>query len=191
MFNLSFIILFVHLITTSINSQTSPHGDQLILKCDVCHISTDWTTILTNRDSFNHDTTGFKLEGQHQKIACKECHADLIFDHAKKECNSCHQDYHQPTVGLDCERCHTTTTWIIKSRIHAGQFEINGKTDCTRCHGTESWKITKFDHNTSRFKLEGSHAFVSCNGCHKEVIDEKGKYVQYKFKNIECINCHY
>jgi len=191
MCNLSFIILLIQFQTSTINFQTSPHGDQLVLRCDVCHISTDRTTILINRDSFNHSTTGFKLEGEHQKRACKECHPDLIFDHAKKECNSCHSDTHQPTVGRDCERCHTTTTWIIKSSTHAGQFEINGKTDCTRCHGTDSWKIIKFDHNISRFKLDGSHILVSCNECHKDVIYEKGKYVQYKFKNIECINCHY
>jgi len=191
MFNLSFIIILVHFITLDIKSQTSPHGDKLTLKCENCHLSTDWTSILINKDSFNHDSTGFKLVGQHQAVACKECHSDLIFDHAKKECNSCHPDFHQPTVGRDCARCHNSTSWIIKSSTHAGQFDINGKTDCSRCHVTDSWRITKFDHNTTRFKLDGAHAFVKCNECHKVVVDKKGKYVQYRFGNIECINCHY
>jgi hydrogenase maturation factor HypF (carbamoyltransferase family) len=93
----------------------------------------------------------------------------LIFDHAKSNCYSCHLDIHKPTVG---------------------QFDINGKTDCSRCHGTDFWKTVNFDHNSSRFKLDGSHAIVECNECHKEVIDEKGKYIHYKFKNIECASCH-
>ena len=55
---------------------------------------------------------------------------------------------------------------------------------------TENWVKTKYDHNTSRFKLDGAHATVECKECHKEVTDSKGKYVQYKFKSIECSNCH-
>jgi len=190
MFKLSFIILLTQLVAVNLLSQSSPHGDKLNIKCTVCHISTDLRTIVIKKDSFNHSETGFQLVGQHQTVACKKCHEDLIFDHAKKDCISCHADNHQPSVGKDCERCHTPATWIVKSNTHAGQFDINGKTDCTRCHGFESWKILKFDHNSTRFKLEGAHAFVKCNECHKEVIDEKGKYIQYKFKNIECPSCH-
>ena len=178
------------LLAVNLYSQSSPHGDKLQTKCTVCHINTDRTTLVIKKDSFNHAHTGFPLVGQHKSVACKNCHEDLIFEHAKKDCYSCHADIHQPSVGRDCERCHSQTTWIIKSSTHVGQFEINGKTDCTRCHGFDSWKIIKFDHNTSRFKLEGAHALAKCNECHKEVTNEKGKYIQYKFKNIECSNCH-
>jgi len=190
MFKLSFIILLAQLLAVNLYSQTSPHGDKLKIKCDVCHISNNRTTIVINKDSFNHNNTGFPLLDQHQAVSCRKCHIDLIFEHANKECNSCHLDFHQPSVGKDCDRCHNIKSWIIKSSTHAGQFDINGKTDCTRCHSFDSWKPIKFDHNSSRFKLDGSHATLKCSACHKEVIDEKGKYIQYKFKNIECLNCH-
>ena len=176
--------------TVSLFSQSSPHGDKLNINCSVCHISTNWSSIVINKDSFNHDNTSFPLMGKHQGVSCKNCHNDLMFTNAKTECNSCHVDIHQPSLGPDCERCHFLDSWIVKSKTHRGQFDVNGKTECTRCHGIDSWKKIKFDHNTSRFKLEGGHANVKCFECHKEVLDEKGKYIQYKFKSIECTNCH-
>ncbi len=138
-------------------------------ECTVCHNVESWKKI-----KFDHSKTNFKLDGAHANLACNECHY-LKNDkgvHIQKftglsmECGSCHKDSHQ------------------------GQFEINGKTDCERCHVTESWEKNKFDHNTSRFKLDGGHLNVECGACHKEITDEKGKYIQYKFKNIECTNCH-
>ena len=190
MYKLSFLILLTQLVAVNITAQSSPHGEKLSNSCFSCHIRTEWTSIVINKDSFNHDKTSFPLVGKHQAVACKKCHVDLIFTDAKMECNSCHLNIHQPSVGSDCELCHTSDSWIIKSTTHRGQFDVNGKTDCTKCHGVESWKKIKFDHTTSRFKLEGAHALVKCNECHKEVIDEKGKYIQYKFKSIECTNCH-
>jgi hypothetical protein len=188
MLKLSFIILWSLITCVNLHSQTSPHGDKLKTKCNVCHVSENWTSI--KKDSFNHNNTGFKLVGQHQTISCKECHTDLIFDHANHDCNSCHNEIHQPGTGKDCERCHTPATWIVKNETHAGQFAQNGKTDCSKCHTVENWEKIIFNHNDSRFKLEGAHSHVQCRECHKEVIDEKGKYIRYKFKNIECSNCH-
>ena len=148
----------------SVYAQTSPHGDKLNTECDVCHTTENWLTIVINKNGFNHNKTDFPLVGQHQTVACKKCHTDLIFNNIKRtaECISCHEDIHQQTLGKDCSRCHTT----------------------------EEWAKTKFDHNTSRFKLDGAHAMAKCYECHKQVSNEKGKYIQYKFKSIECSNCH-
>jgi len=71
-----------------------------------------------------------------------------------------------------------------------GQFEVNGKTDCTRCHGFDKWENSKYDHNTSRFKIDGKHIGVKCEECHKPVMNEKGKYIEYKFDGIDCKRCH-
>ena len=190
MFKLSFVILVSLITGVNLYSQSSPHGDKLNIKCDGCHVSGSWTTIKIKKDTFNHDNTGFKLGGQHQTIGCKECDTDLVFDNAKHVCNSCHKDIHQPSAGMECERCHTPATWIVKNETHAGQFAQNGKTDCSKCHTVENWEKSLFNHNDSRFKLEGAHSHVQCRECHKEVIDDKGKYIRYKFKSIECSNCH-
>ena len=137
--------------------------------CTGCHNTTSWKTI-----TFDHSQTKFKLEGAHAKLQCIECH------YKKNKAGVRIQQF--AGLSTECSSCHKNP--------HVGQFEVNGKTDCTRCHTFENWKDTKFDHNTSRFKLEGAHAQAKCNDCHKKVIDEKGKYRQYKFKSIECSTCH-
>ena len=141
MYKLPFITILALLFALNVLSQSSPHGDKLKTKCDVCHISTNWNTIVIKKNSFNHNKTGFPLDGQHQVVNCRKCHEDLNFTHAKTDCNSCHLDVHQQTVGRDCERCHAPTAWIVKN-------------------------ITQV-HNQSRFPLHGSHAQIDCNQCHK------------------------
>jgi len=137
--------------------------------CTVCHNVTNWKSV-----NFDHNKTKFKLEGSHANQACSACHyrknengiRTQQFSGTSQECSSCHKD------------------------SHVNQFAVNGKTDCTRCHGFVAWEKSKFDHNTSRFKLDGEHVNVECAACHKSVMNEKGKYIQYKFNNIECSNCH-
>ena len=137
--------------------------------CKICHVVTSWKKV-----SFDHNQTKFKLDGAHAKLACEDCH------YVKNEKGVRVQTF--TGLSTECESCHKNT--------HVGQFDVNGKTVCTTCHTTDEWVKTKFDHNTSRFKLDGAHATAKCNECHKQVTDEKGKYVQYKFKSIECSNCH-
>ena len=141
MFKLPFITLLALFVALNMFSQTSPHGDELNIKCDVCHISKNWTTIVIKKDSFNHNDTSYPLVGQHQSVSCKKCHINLNFANAKTDCNSCHVDVHQQTLGNDCGRCHTPLTWKVEN-------------------------ITQI-HNQSRFPLHGSHAQVDCLKCHK------------------------
>lgn len=137
--------------------------------CAICHNINNWNTV-----KFDHDKTGYKLEGSHANAACSSCHyrnnemgiPTQKFEGTSKECSSCHKD------------------------SHFDQFVVNGKTDCTRCHGFDKWEKSKFDHNTSRFKIDGGHIGVACFECHKSIINDKGKYIQYKFKSIECKVCH-
>jgi hypothetical protein len=145
--------------------------DKYIVKnnCKTCHEVTSWKKI-----TFDHSLTDFKLDGAHAKLFCSDCH------YSKDEKGVRVQKF--TGLSMECESCHKNS--------HVGQFDVNGKTVCIRCHTTEEWTKTKFDHNTSRFKLDGAHATVKCNECHKEVTDVKGKYIQYKFKSIECIVCH-
>jgi hypothetical protein len=137
--------------------------------CTACHNVTNWKKI-----TFDHNLTGYKLEGSHALIACGDCHYD------KNEAGISIQKF--KGLSHDCSSCHSDS--------HFGQFEVKGKTDCTRCHGFDKFENSKFDHNTARFKLDGAHVKVSCDKCHKPVMNEKGKYIEYKLKNIECSACH-
>jgi len=161
MSKLSFITLLALFVAVNVFSQSSPHGDKLTTRCDVCHISKNWTTIVIKKDSFDHNKTGFPLVGQHQTASCKKCHQDLIFSHAKgkNECKSCHTDVHQQTLGNDCERCHTPSTWKVEN-------------------------ITQI-HNQSRFPLHGSHAQLDCQQCHKSA-----SLLRFDAMGTACVDCH-
>jgi len=137
--------------------------------CTECHKVSSWKQV-----DFDHSTTKFKLEGVHAKQSCTTCH------YAKNETGMRIQKFAE--LSTDCLGCHKNS--------HNDQFAINGKTDCTRCHGFEDWKKSLFDHNSSRFKLEGAHLTVKCEKCHKEEANANGKFIQYKNNKILCSNCH-
>jgi nitrate/TMAO reductase-like tetraheme cytochrome c subunit len=138
-------------------------------RCENCHLVSVWSEV-----KFDHKTTNFALEGKHNQKTCRECHF-------KKEGGyDIGQKFNK--MNGDCENCH--------SDIHRSQFREDQKTNCLRCHGFESWKAEKFNHNTTKFKLDGGHKNVACNKCHKEYNDENGRYINYKFKDLRCINCH-
>lgn len=149
------------------------HGDSITKKikaeenCELCHNVESWKTVTT----FNHDLTDYKLLGKHLSVSCKNCHKETILDRkiyfiTKSECLTCHKD------------------------IHLGQFVENGNTKCERCHNFDSWKQVLFDHQKTKFPLEGGHKIVSCSQCHKQLDDKKVKYIKYKGLDIKCISCH-
>ncbi len=139
-------------------------------KCESCHTTETW-----NKVNFNHQKTDFELTGKHAEVSCRKCHfqgdeiknATQRFANLTSQCENCHQDAHHQ------------------------QFQANGKTQCERCHGFENWKAERFDHNQSRFKLEGAHSKVDCLKCHPVQSDPAGEYRKYKFNTeMKCANCH-
>ena len=137
--------------------------------CQSCHGENRWSDI-----QFDHDKTGFKLEGAHQKETCRSCHFK------KDDLGKVHQQF--TDLASSCTNCHTD--------IHYNQFDKNGITHCNECHDFNSWKASKFDHNTTEFILDGAHQQVACNKCHKPLLKQQPSYVLYKIKNFRCEDCH-
>ena len=111
--------------------------------------------------SFNHNTTKFPLDGQHQAVNCRMCHNSLEFSKAETECISCHTDMHNQTVGPDCARCHTPNSWIVNN-------------------------ITEM-HQRSRFPLVGAHVTADCYDCH---TNASASLLNFGPLGVECIDCH-
>lgn len=114
-----------------------------------------------NEKTFKHAQTDFELKGMHAdvKTECKDCHKPNIkYRDAPKACNACHKkdDKHEGTLGVSCENCHSE----------------------------KNWKDTKetFDHNKTKFALEGRHADVKCADCH---LSKK-----YREAPKDCYSCH-
>ncbi|MBT8079894.1 MAG: hypothetical protein KJO31_15050, partial [Gammaproteobacteria bacterium] len=114
-----------------------PHIGQLGDRCESCHVSTNWTAMI----SFAHELTRFPLIGAHEDVPCESCHASAAFHDAEIDCVSCHasDDVHSGSLGDECDSCHNPATW-------------------------RAWQ---FNHNThTSFPLDGAHADVRCNACH-------------------------
>jgi hypothetical protein len=143
--------------------------------CRTCHVEESWHTV-----RFNHDQTQYPLQGKHATAACGGCHkksirsgvAELFFKIDNRNCQNCHQD------------------------IHLGQFANYGSKSeatvkCDRCHTFFDWRPVLFQHNRdSVFKLEGGHAAVACESCHRLVKIKEQSVRIFRPMASACEDCH-
>ncbi len=143
------------------------HEGKFGTNCLECHNENTFK-IAGNILDFDHNLTGYPLEGRHISVECKECHTSGDFTKPMKYglCRDCHDDYHngefaEAGVNPDCKQCHT----------------LEQPFDYT-IYGLE-------EHLVSNFPLDGSHIATPCFACH--VSEEK-----WSFRNIgsACIDCH-
>ncbi|PKP53559.1 MAG: cytochrome C [Bacteroidetes bacterium HGW-Bacteroidetes-1] len=137
--------------------------------CLSCHDESTWAEVI-----FDHQLTNFRLEGKHDGPSCRACHF-------KEDNNGV---VRQQFTGLTerCTNCHMDN--------HQQQFDEGGLTDCRKCHDFNDWKAKEFDHNKTRFPLDGKHAQVACSDCHKAITQNNTQFVLYKLNNIRCESCH-
>jgi hypothetical protein len=139
--------------------------------CESCHNENKWSSI-----NFDHQKTNFLLAGAHTKRACRDCHIKKVNDVIVS------QEFR--SMLTNCSHCHKD--------IHVNQFDNNGITDCARCHDQNAFKpAVKFDHNKTKFPLDGKHKAVACIKCHKVKQDQEVAFVYYKIKEFKCENCHH
>ena len=145
-------------------------------KCHSDHHGRKFDMVRFDEDNFDHNQTGYKLEGKHEVVDCRKCHVpDNIQDSEIRkrkntflglveECLSCHDDFHQETLS----------------------------NDCIQCHDFEAFRpATNFNHDDADFALKGKHIDVECIECHKETT-RYGKEFQ-EFTGIafqDCVACH-
>lgn len=158
--------------------------------CHPDHVGRDFALISWDEGSperFDHTRAGFRLEGKHATLKCRDCHrTELQHDEIvrllkrtrpadswlglQRECISCHEDIHQKSLSSTCTVCHEQTAWKPASR---------------------------FDHAKSDYPLTGKHVEVACDKCHlapgvTPLIDRKGaRHPRYKpLPHAECSDCH-
>jgi len=148
------------------------------IQCHKEHPGTAGSIVNFNKEKFDHAVAVFKLEGKHKNAKCESCH--------KRKTS---EDGNNPAgyyVGLRydaCLDCHKD--------IHAGVF---GEKKCEACHSAAGWKgqDLKFDHGSAKFRLEGKHANVTCDKCHKTPTPGAalGTAVFTGMKFNLCDDCH-
>lgn len=123
-------------------------------ECDKCHTPQAWKDI-----SFDHDEdTEFPLRFRHAEIECEACHkSDVFAQEMDARCYACHRndDAHNGEEGEECGRCHNESGWASE---------------------------LVFDHDLTRFPLNGLHATVPCEECHLTTT--------FKDAPLECVACH-
>ena len=158
--------------------------------CALCHT----TTAFKPRKRFNHNLTQFKIDGAHNKIRkqCSKCHVKSNLTIPTKPPRKGQLFKFQFASKGYCEHCH--------NNVHKKQFHRKFATkSCKACHSTSSFlKKPPFNHNQTRWVLEGKHRKVKCNDCHvptrkrfKESPRRRmGKYIFKINKVNECNICH-
>lgn len=147
--------------------------------CNLCHrehLGRQYQIVQLDTRTFDHNATGWPLNGKHKETGCRECHTqqrksgrDSYLD-ASKECVSCHGEFHGRgvVVKLDqCQQCHNSFGWK----------EMNAK--------------IRFDHQrNTRYPLTGAHKDADCVDCHTQRT-ERGQIKQFGPLQVSgCESCH-
>ncbi len=76
---------------------------------------------------------------------------------------------------MECYSCHQLDD---EHELKLGKY-------CADCHNPNGWRLWEFDHDIqTEFKLEGSHAGLKCQKCHRKPMVKK-----IEISNI-CYSCH-
>ena len=127
-------------------------------QCENCHTIQSWRPAI-----FDHSQTRFALTGAHTRTDCAKCHPGGRYTGTPTDCYSCHQANYAATTNPN----HA-----------ASKFS----TQCGDCHNTGAWKPANFDHNKTRFPLNGAHERTDCARCHPG-----GRYAGTP---LDCYSCH-
>ena len=159
------------------------HSGRGYEKCQTCHAEhngRDFDLIWwpEGMEKFDHAKTGYKLQGKHTALQCRQCHQEKnIADKSRLQKNK--KNLQRTFLGLTekCTGCHIDP--------HKGQFAQT----CETCHSMDHWKpVQTFDHQKTGFPLTGSHQKVRCANCHP--VNDKN---EMRFKPIShdaCTDCH-
>lgn len=158
---------------------------------------------------FDHYTTGFRLDGAHQVVACEGCHSDGMFAGTPTQCVGCHvqgsrvrasfQPPRHILTSRQCESCHRTSSFSPVARVdhlevfgaclscHNGVKAMGQKpnhipttSDCDGCHRPLAWTPVRFTH---------TGIVDNCFSCHNNVI-VAGKPPTHIPAPDTCEGCH-
>ncbi len=172
-------------------------------RCHVEHQGRDFDLIYFKggQKAFEHGQTGFRLDGKHAQLNCRQCHIPrLIRNPSIKQakdlslestflglegtCGGCHFDEHRGQLARDCRTCHNEAGWRPAVGFnHAGAaFPLLGKHQavlCQKCHVLEKDSAHSADREFRRYKPV---EFRPCSACHADV--HKGRL------GANCQGCH-
>ena len=151
-------------------------------ECHKEHFGREFDLASFDTAAFDHATTGYRLEGGHAGVTCRECHRGsyVVAADVRRELSRAGA-LDETYLGLStrCAVCHRDDD------PHSEQFR--GRR-CEECHTVTAWdSLQRFDHERTRYPLTGSHADVACGDCHARV-DGVVRFRPLAFAS--CTACH-
>jgi hypothetical protein len=118
----------------------------------------------------------------------------LTASHAKLEenCGACHDKTDRMRQTPLCLDCHKDIAKDLAAhRGYHGHMANADKTQCRACHADHKGRDASivilsprgFDHAATDFPLQGAHAAVACENCHKP-------REAYRKAEVACVACH-
>jgi hypothetical protein len=159
-------------------------------ECSNCHTVDGYLPV--RYTAADHETTRYPLKDAHRAAACPDCHLKKLGDPlaavktpvAKFLAPQAVSPWRLRAKGKTfdaCTACHT--------KGHRDQFAPR---DCAVCHTGQAWTpAPRFNHDKTRYKLEGPHRKAACQRCHGTLRDAEGPFVRYR--NVpfaDCAPCH-
>lgn len=145
------------------NSQSGYHSSPEVskVKCSHCHPehhgrSFELINYPRGETLFDHQLTGWSLQGAHVRLECRACHNPAFID-SSLVARDPSLNLERTKLGLQrrCLHCHEDE--------HQGQL----KDDCLACHNQDQWRPAPlFDHQKTKYPLVGRHQSVNCQKCH-------------------------
>jgi Cytochrome c3 len=114
--------------------------------------------------------------------------------HVKQEitCTNCHDRTNVRKQSALCLDCHKPIAADLSThRGYHGRMPNADKTECVACHTEHKGRDAdivqlnraQFDHDLTEFRLDGAHAALRCEGCHKPRSD-------WRQAPTTCAGCH-
>lgn len=171
-----------------VDRKTGFHGmrNDSCIQCHSDHKGRTYDSTQIDENKFDHQKTGFSLNGKHSQVSCKSCHTEFRGQNKLRSNEIRYMGSHST-----CISCHK------KDDIHF--FKGNYlKKDCNTCHNVNGWKNNvQFNHQRDgHFELIGKHAELSCQKCHNPEQNKIKTNLDssiYKWPHLEqkkCLSCH-
>ncbi len=172
-----------------------PHVGQLdrtaagAMTCESCHtvqaFSPSTFTVAAHR--------AYPLQGAHLAVPCIACHRSVPFTELAAAVRQRAPPGPRPSrvilfrfASTDCQSCHGDP--------HRGEVaRFVSASGCAACHRVESWRQVAFDHDRTRFPLQGAHARVACATCHPPARADTGAtkgHLRFRGTAMDCASCH-
>jgi len=153
---------------------------------------------------FDHASTGYVLNAQHQNVRCETCHLKGVFKGTPKDCASCHgwnnprakfsvmPTRHIPTGNATCESCHAANqaqfTDASRNFSHANVVSLT----CINCHSSRNPHPGVVANPTDATHLAALNQNQGCDKCHTTVQFTGPKVPANHIPTaaVSCESCH-